>query len=134
MATSIPTKRRQALARWTALLRRHRPSLSLPEVKGLALWSIGIVLARSSSLHAVVLALVCWLPFNPFSLRRRLQEWYREASAKKGHGTAAWGCTAALGTPTPPRRTCSPGSWRIGRAGNWSWPWTPPTSATASPS
>jgi hypothetical protein len=91
MATSIKSKRRQALTRWTALLQRRLPTLSLPEVKGLALWSIGIVLARSSSLHAVVLALVCWLPFNPFSLRKRLQEWYLEAAAKKGHGTAATG-------------------------------------------
>jgi hypothetical protein len=68
MATSIPTLRRQALARWTALLRQHLPRLSLPEVKGLALGSIGIVLARSSSLHAVVLALVWWpLPAPPFA-------------------------------------------------------------------
>jgi hypothetical protein len=91
MPTSVNTKRRQALARWTALLQRQLPTLSLPEVKGLALWSIGIVLARSSSLHAVVLALICWLPFNPLSLRKRLQEWYLEAAAKKGHGTAATG-------------------------------------------
>jgi DDE family transposase len=91
MASGIPTKRRQALARWTERLRQHLPSLSLPQVKGLALWSIGIVLARSSSLHAVVLALACWLPFKPLSLRRRLQEWYLEASAKKGHGSGAWG-------------------------------------------
>lgn len=91
MASGIPTKRRQALARWTKLLRSHLPGLSLPQVKGLALWSIGIVLARSCSLHAVVLALVCWLSFNPRSLRGRLQEWYREASAKKGHGSGVWG-------------------------------------------
>lgn len=91
MATSLPTKRRQALARWTALLGQQLPSLSRPEAKGLALWSLGIVLARSCSLHAVVLALACWLAFNPLSLRRRLQEWYREAAAKKGHGSGAWG-------------------------------------------
>src|SRR3954451_17058610 len=91
MATGIPTKRRQALERWTARLRQHLPSLSLPEVKGLALWSIGIVLAKACSLHAVVLALACWLPFKASSLRRRLQEWYREAAAKNGQGTAAWG-------------------------------------------
>ena len=91
MATSTTTKRRQALARWTALLQRRLPTLSLPQAKGLALWSIGIVLARSSSLHAVVLALACWLPLNPLSLRKRLQEWYLEAAAKKGHGTAATG-------------------------------------------
>src|SRR5436305_14404641 len=91
MATSTTTKRRQALARWTALLQRRLPTLSLPQATGLALWSIGIVLARSSSLHAVVLALACWLPFNRFSLRKRLQEWYLEAAAKKGHGTAGRG-------------------------------------------
>jgi hypothetical protein len=91
MASGTPTKRRRALERWTDLLAQHLPSLSLPEAKGLALWSIGIVLARSCSLHAVVLALTCWLPFKPCSLRRRLQEWYREAAAKKGHGSGAWG-------------------------------------------
>jgi hypothetical protein len=91
MATRINGKRRQALARWTALLHRRLPTLSLPEAKGLALWSIGIVLARSSSLHAVVLALACWLPCHRLSLRKRLQEWYLEASAKKGHGSAGTG-------------------------------------------
>jgi hypothetical protein len=91
MATSTSTKRRRSLDRWTDLLGQHLPSLSLPEAKGLALWSIGIVLARACSLHAVVLALSCWLSFNPLSLRRRLQEWYYEAAAKKGHGSGAWG-------------------------------------------
>src|SRR5258708_7536273 len=91
MATGTPTKRRASLARWTHLLAEHLPTLSRPEAKGLALWSIGIVLARSCSLHAVVLALALWLPFKPLSLRRRLQEWYYEAAAKKGHGSGAWG-------------------------------------------
>jgi hypothetical protein len=91
MATRLERKRRQTLDRWTALLQRRFPSLSLPQAKGLSLWSIGIVLARSSSLHAVVLALVCWLVFNPFSLRKRLQEWYLEADAKKGHGRGGMG-------------------------------------------
>src|SRR3954465_1866846 len=91
MATSTSTKRRRSLDRCTVSLGQHLPSLSLPEAKGLALWSIGIVLARACSLHAVVLALSCWLTFNPLSLRRRLQEWYCEAAAKKGHGSGAWG-------------------------------------------
>src|SRR3954471_22479129 len=97
MATSTSTKRRRSLDRWTDALGRHLPSLFRPEAKGLALWSIGIVLARSCSLHAVVLALSCWLPFNPLSLRRRLQEWYSEAAAKKGHGSGAWGVQRRLG-------------------------------------
>lgn len=91
MPDSINTKRRRLLDRWVGLLQRHLPALSLPQAKGLALWSIGTVLARSCSLHAVVLALACWLPFSPLCLRRRLQEWYQEASAKKGHGTGAKG-------------------------------------------
>jgi hypothetical protein len=91
MATRINSKRCQLLDRWTALLGQRLPTLSLPQAKGLALWSIGIVLACSSSLHAVVLALACWLPFRILSLRKRLQEWYLEASAKKGHGTAGRG-------------------------------------------
>lgn len=91
MPTCIHSKRRHALDRWTALLAQRLPSFSGPQAKGLALWSIGIVLARSCSLHAVVLALACWLPFNPLNLRKRLQEWYLEATAKKGHGTAGTG-------------------------------------------
>lgn len=91
MPTRVNTKRRQALTRWTALLRQRFPSLSGTQAKGLALWSIGIVLAYAASLHAVVLALVTWLPFNRFSLRKRLQEWYLEAAAKKGHGSGGQG-------------------------------------------
>jgi hypothetical protein len=88
---SLTSKRRRALARWTTLLRQRFPVFSLPQVKGLASWSIGAVLAKSTSLHAVVLALACWLQLNSFTLYKRLQEWYLEATAKKGHGTGAAG-------------------------------------------
>src|SRR5437763_4794982 len=88
---STITRRRTALSRWAALLRQRFPTLSSPQALGLALWSIGIVLARSASLHAVVLALACWLPFHRLALRKRLQEWYLEAAAKKGHGTGGTG-------------------------------------------
>jgi len=88
---STTTRRRTALSRWAALLKQRFPTLSSSQAIGLALWSIGIVLARSASLHAVVLALICWLPFHPLSLRKRLQEWYLEAAAKKGSGTGNTG-------------------------------------------
>jgi len=91
MPTSTNSKRRQAIDRWTSLLHQRFPSLSGTQAGGLALWSIGIVLAQSASLHAIVLALVCWVPFNIFSLRKRLQEWYLEADAKKGHGSGGKG-------------------------------------------
>jgi hypothetical protein len=88
---SRTTRRRRALSRWAALLRQRFPTLSAPQVFGLALWSIGIVLARAASLHAVVLALACWLPWNKLSPLKRLPEWYREAAAKKGSGTGHTG-------------------------------------------
>jgi hypothetical protein len=88
---STTTRRRRALSRWAALLRQRFPTLSAPQVFVLALWSIGIVLARAASLHAVVLALACWLPWNKLSLLKRLQEWYLEAAAKKGSGTGGTG-------------------------------------------
>jgi hypothetical protein len=89
MATT--TRRRAALARWAAWFRQRFPSLSSSQALGLAFGSIGLVLARSASLPAVVLALVCWLPLNPLNLRQRLQEWAREAAAKKGSGTGHTG-------------------------------------------
>jgi len=105
---STTTRRRRALSRWAALLRRRFPTLSGPQVLGLALWSIGIVLARAASLHAVALALVCWLPFHPLSLRKRLQEWYLEAAAKKGRGTGQTGWHRRDWEP----RTTSAHLWR----------------------
>ena len=85
------SKRQRVFARWVELLRQRFPTFSKPEAKGLALWSIGIVLAKSSSLHAVALALAVWLALNPLSLLKRLQEWYLEAKAKKGHGSGSAG-------------------------------------------
>ncbi len=91
MPASLTSKRRRALTRWTTLLRQRFPVFSLPQVKGFAAWSIGIVLAEATSLHAVVLALACWLQFNSYNLYKRLQEWYLKAAAKKGHGAGAYG-------------------------------------------
>ena len=91
MPSSLNTKRRQAVTRWTTLLRQHFPSFSRPQALGLAFWSIGIVLASSASLHAVALALATWLSWRCLTIRKRLQEWYLEASAKKGHGSAGKG-------------------------------------------
>jgi hypothetical protein len=60
------------------------PSLSKPQALGLALWSFGMVIARSCSLTAVadVLAPLMGQPYN--TLRERLRDTYREASAKAG--------------------------------------------------
>ena len=57
---------------------------SKPQAVGLALWSFGMILARSCSLTAVadLLAPLMGQSFN--TLRERLRDTYREASAKAG--------------------------------------------------
>jgi len=58
--------------------------LSKPQITVLALWSFGMVLARSCCLTAVVEVLVPLLhvPFN--TLRERLRDWYKGADDKSG--------------------------------------------------
>jgi hypothetical protein len=60
--------------------------MTKPQALGLALWSIGTVLAHSGSLTAVSLALSVWLGWPQSRLTKRLREWYLEAGAKKGTG------------------------------------------------
>ena len=88
---STAGRRQAAYEKWVEVLRQRFPPFSKPQAKGLALWSIGIVLAKSSSLSAVALALAVWLGLVALSLLKRLQEWYLEASAKKGHGSHSTG-------------------------------------------
>jgi hypothetical protein len=69
---------------WTQAVATHFPHLSKPQATVLALWSLGIVLAHSCALTAVVVALsmLLGLPWN--TLRQRLREWYKPAHAKAG--------------------------------------------------
>lgn len=64
----------------------HMSHLSLPQLKGLATWSFGMALTRSSSLDrgSLFIARLNDEKFN--SVRCRLREWYQEASAKTGTG------------------------------------------------
>jgi hypothetical protein len=104
MAT--PSRHRQVLYQWADLLREHLP-LTKPQALGLALWSIGTVLAESGSLTATTLALSVWLDWPMPNLVKRLREWYLEAEAKKGAGSQGRGkkrrdfrvedCAPALG-------------------------------------
>src|SRR5260370_16417996 len=50
----------------------------------LALWSLGMIVARSCSLTAVAWALAPILNEKFYTLRERLRDWYREAPAKAG--------------------------------------------------
>ena len=69
---------------WTVAVTTHFPHLSKPQAAVLALWSFGMVLARSCGLSAVATALRPLLaqPWN--TVRQRLREWYKPAAAKAG--------------------------------------------------
>ncbi|CAK0749759.1 conserved hypothetical protein [Gammaproteobacteria bacterium] len=64
------------------------PNLSKPQAKGLALWSFGIITAHSCNLNAVANSLSTILPKSFNTIREKLRNSYREASAKPGNHRA----------------------------------------------
>ena len=73
-----------AVYQWTAVVTKHMPQLSKPQAAVLALWSLGMVLARSCALTAVSLFLAKGLERKPNSVRQQLREFCYEAQAKRG--------------------------------------------------
>lgn len=69
---------------WSCIVSRQMNHLSLPEVIGLATWSFGMVMTRSSSLTQVSNFIAQVNGEKPNTVRQRLKEWYQEAKAKKG--------------------------------------------------
>jgi len=64
---------------------QHMSHLSTSQAAVLALWSFGIVLARSSGLSSVSALLATLEGQKEASLRQRLREWYWDKEAKRGH-------------------------------------------------
>src|SRR5262249_61985566 len=73
-----------AVYQWTEEVTRHMPHLSKPQAAVLALWSLGMVLARSCALTAVSLFLAKGLERKPNTVRQQLREFCYEAQAKRG--------------------------------------------------
>jgi hypothetical protein len=69
---------------WTEVVTTHMPQLSKPQAAVLALWSLGMVLARSCAVSAVSLFLAQGLERKPNTVRQQLREWCYEAKAKRG--------------------------------------------------
>jgi Transposase DDE domain len=67
---------------WTKELTKTFADLSKPQLKGLAEWSFGMVLARCCSLDSVASYMADWLDQPEFSVRSRLREWYLPADRK----------------------------------------------------
>ena len=74
----------RAVYQWTAVVTTHMPHLSKPQATVLALWSLGMVLARSCALTAVSLFLAQGLERKPNTVRHQLREFCYEAKAKRG--------------------------------------------------
>jgi hypothetical protein len=79
-----PVSCQQAVYQWTKVVTTHMPHLSKPQATVLALWSLGMVLARSCALSAVSLMLARGLERKPNTVRQQLREWCYEAAAKRG--------------------------------------------------
>lgn len=69
---------------WQSTIMQHLPHLSKPQAYGLALWSLGMVLARSCALTTVSGLLATLWKRKENTMRQRLREWYYDAPAKSG--------------------------------------------------
>ena len=73
-----------AFDQWLTTIMQHLSPLSKPQATVLALWSFGMVLARSCALSAVSHLLAEGMPRNEQTVRQRLREWYYDAPRKRG--------------------------------------------------
>ena len=69
---------------WTTIIRTHLPQLTKPQATVLALWSLGMVLARSCALTAVSVCLATWLHRKADAVRQQVREFCYEATAQRG--------------------------------------------------
>ena len=76
----------ERVSQWSATVSSHLPHLSRPQASVLALWSLGMVLARSCGLSQVSVLLAMFLGQQEETLRQRLREWYYPAADKAGKG------------------------------------------------
>ena len=74
---------------WTTILQAHLPHLSKPQAPVLALWSLGLVLARSCALTAVSAFLATWLGRQEPTGRQQWREWCYAAAATRGPARCA---------------------------------------------
>src|SRR5215470_2840084 len=86
----LTTTRREAMFcqagfdQWLRTIMQHLPHLSKPQATVLALWSFGMVLARSCALTAVSHLLAKGMKRKEQTVRQLLREWYYDAPRKRG--------------------------------------------------
>jgi hypothetical protein len=72
------------LSQWTEIVSSRMPQMSKSQARVLALFSFGMVLARSCAVSAVAVALSPVLIESPNTLRQRLREFCYESDHKRG--------------------------------------------------
>ena len=75
---------RKALSQWEEQVSTHLGHLSRPQAHVLALWSYGMVLAKSCGITSVAAILAEGLGSSFGTLRQQLREWCYDAADKKG--------------------------------------------------
>src|SRR5256712_6864792 len=80
----IPMSCHPRVTEWTRTIQTHLPHLSKPQATVLALWSLGMVLARSCALTAVSAFLATWLGRKEQTVRQPLREGCFEGTANRG--------------------------------------------------
>jgi hypothetical protein len=73
-----------ALSQWQTTVSTHLPNLSPAQATVLALWSFGMVLARSCGITSVCAILAPLLADKESTLRQRLREWCYDKDHKRG--------------------------------------------------
>ena len=69
---------------WRTTIMQHLSHLSKPQATVLALWSCGMVLARSCALTAVSHVLAKGMKRKEQTVRQPLREWYYEVPRQRG--------------------------------------------------
>ena len=79
-------KSNQHLKDWQKIVSSRFACLSLPQIKGLATWSFGMVMTQSSSLSKVSALIAKLNSESENTVRQRLKEWYKSGKAKSKEG------------------------------------------------
>jgi hypothetical protein len=90
------TRHHEAVYQWTQEVTTQLPCLSPSQAGVLALWSLGMVLARSCGLSAVAAVLAAWQRRKENTIRQQLREFCYEAAAKAGTHRRAVGVEACF--------------------------------------
>src|SRR5882672_8976777 len=80
----IPMSCHPRVTAWRSIIQTRLPHLTKPHVTVLALWSLGMVLARSCALTAVRTFLATWLGRKEPAVRQQWRTCCSEATAKRG--------------------------------------------------